>query len=160
VGSNKLGAELYPIPRGLSCIPSALVAITGLDHWTVIYPLLLDYYPAGGVKLANDGAVAKARDGVALDILDRLGFDCQAMPGGPQPLSAWSRRSEARYPARVFLISFETHVAVLRQGMVFDNISPRGCAGIWHERRDEEVEVAHWVASRFPGRPPTRASST
>lgn len=136
-----MSATLYPIPPGFFCVPSALLALTGADYQSVIFPAL--NRAADGDRLLD--AVGPAYRAAALRVLNELGYACRpAREPTRRTVATWSARKYA-WPLLLFV---RRHVVVAYRERVFDNHAPHGPAAAEHPYARSIVEAAYLVQKR------------
>jgi hypothetical protein len=140
--------NLHPIPPGLWCVPSALVAITGADFATVIHPALNRHGHAASLT----SMVVESTMRAALATLRELGYTPRCYKHGDlrAHVATWARRS-AHYPGRTLLIGVPGHVMVIQDGRVYDSWTPHGELGAAHPYGKTTVTSAHLVESISTG---------
>ena len=121
--------DLHPIPPGLWCVPSALVAITGADWESVIHPSLNRHGGAGSLTAMVVGTTMQC----AKAVLVELGYTVRPYKHAERhTLATWAERSLELYPGRVLLIGVPEHAVVVKDGRVFDTWTPHGGPGGTH----------------------------
>jgi hypothetical protein len=124
--SDKL---LYAIPPGLYCVPSALVAITGRDYESVIWPALNRHSGKPYLLGPIDGVYMHA----AATALEELGYHVrQYKDKKEKPLRAQVRTWAKRFPDHTILLATDKPCLVARGGRVFDTYHPHGPAAEDH----------------------------
>lgn len=120
---------LFRIPPGLYCVPTALVAITGKDYESVIWPALNRH----GHKPLLNNPVEGATMQAATKTLEELGYTVRKyIDKKEKPLRAQVRTWAKRFPNHTILIATDRHCLVLRDGRVFDTYHPHGPAAKDH----------------------------
>ena len=133
---------LHTIPPGLFCVPSALVAITGRDYESVIWPALNRH----SHSLTLTGVVGGVHMHNAHKALEELGYAVRKFKETPEkPLRVQVRTWANRYPDRIMLLATKTHCLVAHGGRVFDNWHPHGPVGKDHTYSHHIVTWAAWV---------------
>ncbi len=125
----------YPIPPGLFCVPSAIIALTGADPVSVIVPAINRH---SGYKLGLHDTPGGVRPSVMKSVLEELG--CRVRPykdgaaAGPlgAQIKTWASRSLERWPGRNILVCTRTHALVISDGKVYDTWMPHGVTGDDH----------------------------
>lgn len=121
---------LHPIPPGLYCVPSAIVAVTGADVSSVVMPAINraegrdDFLtPAAGVYQRH-----------TIQALQLMGYRVSRYKGGDvrARVSTWARRSVERYPGCKLLVFIPEHVVAVCDGRVYDNHAAHGPQGDDH----------------------------
>lgn len=143
---------IYPIPPGLWCVPSVLVALTGAPWDAVIHPAL-NRHNSRSAKAGDTltGLVTGATISAALATLDELGYTARRYRGAhPHALVAsWAAKAAARYPGRTLLLFTPQHALVASKGRVYDNHAPHGPAGADHPYARTRVESVYLVERRL-----------
>jgi hypothetical protein len=122
-------SRVYPITRGLYCVPSAIEAITGAEPYSVILPAIHRH--------KNDpflfGEVAGVQLSTMYNVLNELGYTVRrAKESGRHQLRWWARMSQERRWPHPVLVSNGTHAMVVFRGRVYDTAQPHGAAGEDH----------------------------
>jgi hypothetical protein len=137
--------RIFPIVPGLFCVPSALVALTGADFASVIFPALNRAARADTLT----GAVAGAFIRDTLTVLDEMGYDCRrAKAKERRKVMSWAKLSADRNYPYPLLLHVRSHVVVAFQGKVFDNHMPHGPIGHDHPFAHSIVMDAYLVQPR------------
>jgi hypothetical protein len=136
--------KLHPILPGYWCVPSALMALTGLDGESVIQPALNRHMERGGLLDLVTGATMRA----AQRSLEEFGYRVRRYRG-KEPLGAqvrtWAQRSIERWPGRALLIATHRHAMVIQDGRVYDTWTPHGALGGEHPFAKTRVDWAALV---------------
>jgi len=138
-------SEMYPIPVGLYCVPAALVALTGADFESVIFPAL---NRASGAQWLI-GPVAGIQMGYAKKALEEMGWNVRRYKhSGRLSLALWSLMSVERWPERKLLVATDTHALAVCNGRVYDTFTPYGGEGNKHPFAKDIVEWASLIEKR------------
>ena len=123
-------AKIYPIPPGLWCVPSAMVAITGADWMSVIQPALNRHAQARGLMDLVTGATRTA----AVAALREMGWQVRLYKGEKlrAHVATWAKRSLEKYPGRTLMVSTTGHMLAIADGRVYDSWTPHGETGEEH----------------------------
>jgi hypothetical protein len=136
--------DLHPIPPGLWCVPSALVAITGADFASVIHPALNRHArndTLTGVVTASTMAAARAT-------LVELGYKVRPYKHAKLgTVATWAKRSVELYPGRVLMLAVPQHVVIIKDGRVYDSWTPHGAPGATHPYTKDRVHNV-WLVER------------
>ena len=136
---------IFPIPPGLFCVPSALVALTGADIESVINPALNRAARAETLT----GAVGPAQLNHMLAALNELGYDCRrARDTHRHKVATWAQTTLSRAYPRPLLLRVRGHVLVAFRGRVYDSIMPHGPRGVDHPYAGTVVTDAFLIQSR------------
>jgi hypothetical protein len=140
--------KLHPIPPGLYCVPSVLVALTGADIESVIIPGLNRH---SGYKHGLFDTVSSATMNSAAKVLEELGYRVRpykynAAAGRLNAhIATWARRSTERWPGRAIMVTTSDHCLLIHNGIVYDTHSPHGEAGATHPFAKTTVTNAYLV---------------
>lgn len=139
--------KIYPIPPGLYCVPSALVALTGEDFESVIFPAL--NRAQGDTRLTFPVAAVNRDDYLA--VLDQLGYVARAARD-PQrhKVKTWTKRALNRAYPNPLLLRVPGHVVVLWTGRVYDSLAPHGPLAADHPCADQ-VATHVWLVQPKKG---------
>lgn len=137
---------LHPIPPGLYCVPSAMVALTGADYMSVIFPALNRHAKTDGGILDWVGGVHTSS--VAIPALEEMGYHCRRYkkPDLRAKIFTWANRS-MRYPDRPLLVIVPGHALVIENGKVYDTHMPHGVEGKHHPYAHSMV-IGCWLIER------------
>lgn len=121
---------MHPIPPGLYCVPSVIVAITGADLMSVVIPALNragkeDWLlgPVGGVPTHETVAALESMGWCVRRYRDR---DRRA------ELRTVARLSKERWPGHALLACTSDHALAVQDGLVYDTYTPHGALGANH----------------------------
>lgn len=136
---------MHPIPPGLWCVPSALVAITGEPFDSVIHPALNRH---GGKKTLTDMVVASSVP-AAIATLQELRYRVLRYTKlGRSTVAKFAALSVTRFPGKVFFVHVPEHVLAVKDGRVYDSWTPHGEPGASHPFNTAPVDAAYLVERR------------
>ena len=137
---------IHPIPPGLWCVPSALVAITGEPFDAVIHPALNRH---GRADMLTEMVTASSMS-AAIATLQELRYRVlrYKKPDLHAKVSVWAQRSKERYPGRILFVSVERHCVVICDGRVYDSWTPHGEVGERHPYRDDKAYDVYLVEAK------------
>lgn len=144
---------IYPIPPGLFCVPSAIVALTGADVMSVVVPAINRH---GRCKRGLLETPAGVRVSVMTAVLEELG--CRVRPYRSDAeagqlrahVATWAIRSSERWPDRNVLVTTTDHALVVHNGVVYDSWMPHGVPGVDHPFAKTTVTWAALVQKKSP----------
>jgi len=122
---------MHPIPPGLWCVPSALVAITGDDWQSVIQPALNRH---GGASTLT-GMVVESTMRAAIATLQERGYKvmrCKTLGPGRRRLDKVAAWAAAKFPGESFLIGAVEHAMAMCDGRIYDSWTPHGAPAAEH----------------------------
>ncbi len=126
---------IHPIPPGLFCVPSTLVALTGRDPVSVIVPAINRH---SHYRRGLHDTPAGVSIPVLTAVLEELGYrvrryKTEAVAGQVRAhVATWAQRSRERWPGRAIILCTSDHCLTLCDGIVYDNWEPRGVPGREH----------------------------
>lgn len=133
----------FPIPPGLYCVPSAIIALTGAEPHSVVFPALNRvqkspwmHGPVGGVHIHH-----------TKEALGQMGWNVREHKGtgmheGRARLKTWALRSGGRYKGLRLLVATTDHMLALYDGKVYDCNTPYGGDGAKHAYANDTVRWA------------------
>lgn len=122
---------IYPIAPDHFCVPSALMALTGANPASVIYPSI-NRHSKNPSLLDGDGITA-VRVSVARAVLAELGYRIRpARDKARHTVATWAARSIERWPDKRLMVTTNDHMLVIQRGVVYDNHAPAGMFGERH----------------------------
>ncbi len=141
---------IHPIPPGLFCVPSAIVALTGADPVSVVVPAINRH---SGYKLGLLDTPAGVRPSVFVKVLEELGYNVRQYKSDAASgrlrahVATWTERSK-KWPGRNVLVSTGGHALVISDGTVYDSWMPHGVSGSEHPFAATTVKWAALVERR------------
>lgn len=136
---------IYPILNGAYCVPSALMALTGEDLESVIFPALNRHAKAQGLLTTVGGAYLEDAERV----LNELGYAVRhAKTLGKHRVATWAKQTLERNYSYPMMLGVRRHVVVAYQGRVYDNHAAHGPAGDKHPYAGAIVTYAVLVVPR------------
>jgi hypothetical protein len=137
--------QLHPVPEHIFCVPGAIVALTGADPESVVYPAL------NRATRAEDllEPVGPSHVQTAIKVLEELGYRARPYkkPDLRVTVAEWAERS-LRYPGRSLLIRVPRHVLVIQDGRVHDTFAEFGIEGSRHAYAKHTVDYCALVEPR------------
>jgi len=135
---------VYPIPPGLFCVPSAIIALTGADLESVVIPALNRAQETPYLR----GPIAGVSVPCIEAVLRELRCKVRHYKSGNlrAPLSTWATRS-LKYPGRTLLVCTVGHALVIADGKIYDTYTPYGEAGDRHPCSHDTVVYAALIES-------------
>jgi hypothetical protein len=120
---------IYPIPPGLTCVPSAVCALTGAPADAVVVPAL-NRHDNSNLLLAAPGGLPMAVAEAALKEMGKHVLKWKHLDFPRKKLHSWvSDYTESAYP---LLLATNRHALVAYKGLVYDTFSPIGCSAKEH----------------------------
>lgn len=137
--------KVHAIPPGLYCVPAAIVAITGADVESVVWPALNRHSESDWLT----GPVAAIGMSAAERVLNELGYVVRGYRHEHrQRLHTWAEWSRNKYAGRILLLATHDHAMVAKDGMVYDTARPYGVPGWQHPDAKCIVVYAKLVEAR------------
>lgn len=121
---------MYPIPVGLYCVPAAIVAITGADVESVVFPALN--------RIQKGGWLTGPIEGVDVfeiqTAFESMGWHVRRYKDRARraQLRTWAKLSKERYPGYKLLLCTNDHCLAVEDGLVYDTFTPYGEEGACH----------------------------
>ena len=136
--------KIHPIPPGLWCVPSALVALTGDDWESVIQPALNRH--AGADTLT--GMVVGSTMQAAIATLQERRYKvlrCKTLGQSRRRLDKVATWAATKYPGESFLVALPEHAAALHNGRIYDSWTPHGAPAAEHAFKNASVSDLYLV---------------